>query len=350
MEIRQEDAALLRSMAGPDKPKEKSGCFGGCLTAILLFLLVAGVAVHLVVVWLKNDEINQLEWKVSDLTREVENARNNPLYPLDYEASHPTLSEQELVDFIALSETTWDRALYLLNRLLHPETQTYAEYSALFYQVSDEVIRSYYEGALARRYCPYTDPGILQIFMCNGYCYIEYGIMDGSGRAESIPLFAHRDDDGFRYTLADARTARDVEMILMDLAQEKLGESYIAFLTAKADGRNAMRRGSIEEVTNLPLLKHGTSDLLYAYQKENGDVAVACWIFNGTNHEYKLESARVLMADGGKIVCSTMLQLADPIVIPKVDARLVELIVPAEEVLTGCEPWSDGMVIDVDWP
>ena len=244
----------------------------------------------------------------------------------------------------------WDPALELFEKLMHPEAQSYEAYCALFDAVSEETIRAYYSGTLAMQYRPYTNPSVVALVPYDDKIYLEIEcIRADEDITASFPMFVRFADGKFLYTSADVQTSHITEYAYIEDAIETLGVSYIRYLASKAVGANTYRYGDLTYVEKLPMIRVTVFGQLYAYQTETGDLVIAYWIRNGTTNDRTLKTAQVRMTDGTAVVCDTVLTLPQGTVIPSLDGRLVELTVPAADVLTGTAPWSEQVSISVKW-
>lgn len=236
----------------------------------------------------------------------------------------------------------WDPALELFEKLMHPETQTYEAYCELFDAVSDETIRAYYDGALALQYRPYTNPSVVALLPYDDKIYLEIEcIRPNENATASFPMFVRFADGKFLYTSADVQTSHIMEYVYVEDAIETLGVSYIRYLASKTVGANTYRYGDLTYVDKLPMIRVTVFGQLYAYQTETGDLVIAYWIRNGTTNDRTLKTAQVRMTDGETVICDTVLTLPQGTVIPSLDGGLVELTVPAADVLTGTAPWAN---------
>ncbi len=320
----------------------------GCLTIIVLFIIFAAVGFHFYRVWELDAENNDLCMQIINLQYQLEQIQSSPLHTLNFTEAYPAAAETREEQNIPMTWETLENAVDLLNRLTHPEMQSYEEYRKLFYRVSDETIRAYYDGELSELYCPYTDPTLVTMLPVEGYCFLEYAVTNRNGYSEDIPMVTYYADGHFYYTLADARLMHFMEISVMEKAEETLGESYAQYLLTKAQGGNTISYGDITTVTRSVRQNKTVRSTLYAYQTETGDVTVALWIANGTDQDRKIRTAQVRIMGGGNIVCNASFELPETIVVPKKERKLVLLTVPADQILTGTEPWGDYAALAAD--
>lgn len=329
--------------------QEESRRGSGCLTLIAIFIILAAVGFHLYRVWELDAENSELYMQIYDLQYQLEQMQSSPLHTLDFTEAYPVAAETSEEQDIPMTWETLENAVDLLNRLTHPEMQSYEEYCKLFYRVSDETIRTYYDGGLSELYCPYNDPTLVSMFPYEGYCFLEYAVTNRNGYSENIPMVTHYTEGRFYYTFADARLMHLEEIAFREKAEEKLGESYARYLLTKAQGGNTISCGDISTVARNVRQDVIVNSTLYAYQTETGDATVALWIANGTDQDCIIRSAQVRIMGLGEIICNASYELPETIVVPKREGKLVLLTVPADQILTGTASWGDYAFLAVDY-
>ena len=331
------------------KQKEESRRGAGCLTLIAVFILLAAVGFPIYRVWELSAENTELYVQIDNLQYQLEQMQSSPLHTLDFMEAYPVAAETNGEQNVRMTMDTAESAVDLLNRLTHPQMQSYEEYCKLFYRVSEETIREYYDGKLSERYCPYSDPMLASLLPYEGYCFVKYEVRNRSGYSETIPMVTYYADGHFYYTFADARLTHLVEIAYMQRAEETLGESYAQYLLIKVRGGNTISYGDITMPKRSAPQNSTVTSTLYAYQTEPGDVTVALWISNGTDTDHIIRTAMVrIMSDGG-IVCNASFELPETVVVPKKDGKLVLLTVPADQILTGTESWGEHASLAVDY-
>ena len=232
----------------------------------------------------------------------------------------------------------------LFDRLMNPEWQTFEEYSRLFYQVSEGEIRRYYGGELAAEYRPYTEKAVTTCFDLGDRHYIEMTAFTPDRSFRVFSFCARYSGGRFYFTHADAKDLVTLGVAKEEKAMKTLGVPYIRFLAARAAGGNAVQEVVPGYLTERLAWGHWTYAPVYAWQQADGAVIMGIWVVNYTYEDMPLHEAAVSITDGGETVCRYTVALDENV--PQGKCRLIELVIPADQIVTGLDPWSEDASCD----
>lgn len=250
------------------------------------------------------------------------------------------IAYQRGLEDIEYTLETYDALRQLIDEIVEPQGKAYDEYRTHFCFVPEETIKDYYCGKWALEFTPYHSHGIVQFLSYDKMAFVKV-CFSGYG---NLPVMEHdfcvcRIGGELRVTLAYPEQIMQAEYYLIRQAEETLGADYISYLIAKQEGRNTLLCNGIESVEMYPLSGSTVRTLMYLRQEENGDVVLSFWLLNGQNREVDFGDVRVLLTDGGMQVIDTT--VSSDAKIPAGEGQLVEIVVPAGQVLTGTATWSE---------
>ena len=251
---------------------------------------------------------------------------------------------REMQDSFVFDMQTEEQLEDLFDRLMNPEWQTFEEYSRLFYQVSEGEIRRYYSGELAAEYRPYTEKAVTTCFDLDDRHYIEMTAFTPDRSFRVFSFCARYSGGRFYFTHADTKDLVTLGVAKEEKAMKTLGVPYIRFLAARAAGGNAVQEVVPGYLTERLAWGHWTCAPVYAWQQADGAVIMGIWVVNYTYEDMPLHEAAVSITDGGETVCRYTVALDENV--PQGKCRLIELVIPADQIVTGLDPWSEDASCD----
>ena len=268
------------------------------------------------------------------------------------------VKKQDLNGFSVPDDTTWDGKIWVDTsaETIFEETRElmvnfkeyagddYKHFAELYRNTPEETIKEEFDGAQKMlEETEFCDRQIFQVVAkANGYYavgntfYVVYGALPKSYMEYSSYIWIFSEKNGeWKFDYSDAAN---------EIIANKMAELYPErYVQATNEGRNT----AFFADTNYMYLDESNvyegcsnSELKYMYQNDDGSVVLGIWLANGSNNNIYYSSGTLTVTDD---TLGTVIDLSDLNVDTSVEAmssRVVELTVPASEIMTGTQSWG----------